>query len=128
MGCTTRRFVLGTHAYREYLFRGGCRGNGRRDIHRSCGGSELLGWGFGGLAEDFVGHLRIGRAAQGFFVEVGIIEFAVDLSSLDLAEGDLLLDINENHEEMLALLGICSVIVGHCDDCTIVLHNDGREL
>ena len=87
-----------------------------------------MGRGSGGLAEDFVGHLRVCRAAQGFGMEVDIIEFAVDLASLDLAERDLLLDLVENHEEMLALLGIDSVVVGHCDDCAVVLHNDGGEM
>ena len=58
-------------------------------------------------------------------MEVGIIEFAVDLASLNLAERDLFLDILENHEEMLALLGIGSVVVGTAMLSSIMMA--GRE-
>ena len=48
-------------------------------------GVVVVGRGPWGSAKDFVGHLRVRRAEQGFGMEVDIIEFAVDLASLDLA-------------------------------------------
>ena len=69
-----------------------CRGDGGQDIRRSCGGKEKLDRGSGGLAENFIGHyLRVCWAAQGHGMEVGTIEFTVDLANLNLAERDRLL-------------------------------------
>jgi hypothetical protein len=39
----------------------------------------------------------------------------------------LFLNVVEDHQEVLALLGISRVVVGHCDDGAIVLHDDYRE-
>ena len=39
----------------------------------------------------------------------------------------MFLNVVEDHQEVLALLGISRVVVGHCDDGAIVLHDDCRE-
>ena len=61
-------------------------------------------------------------------MEVGIVELAEDLASFNLSEGDLLLYVVENHQEMIAFLCVAGVVVSHCHDCAVVLHDDSREL
>ena len=60
-------------------------------------------------------------------MEVCIVELAKDLARFELSERDLLLDIIEDHEEMFAFLCVSGVVVGHCHDCAVVLHDDGGE-
>ena len=61
-------------------------------------------------------------------MKVSIVELAKDLASFDLSKGDLLLHVVEDHQEMLAFLCVAGVVVSHCHDCTVVLHDDSREL
>ena len=61
-------------------------------------------------------------------MHVGSVEFSVDLACFDLAEVDLFLDVVDYHQEMLAFLGVTSVVVGHSYNCAIVFHYDGWEL
>ncbi len=44
--------------------------------------------------------------SKGLGVHVRIVEFPVDLPHLDLTQGDLFLDIVEDHQEVFALLGV----------------------
>lgn len=128
MGGTPFQFAMCIHTLGGYFFREDRLGVDSREF-RGFGGDERCGvGGFGGLAEYFVGHLRECRAAQGFGVEVSIIEFAVDFPGLNLTDGDLLFDVVEDHQEMFAFLGIGCVIVGHGDYSAVILHNDGGEL
>ena len=61
-------------------------------------------------------------------MQVGIVKFPEeDLAGFDLAEGDLLLDVIEDHQEVFAFLGVSRIVVGHCDDGTVVLHDDSGE-
>jgi hypothetical protein len=53
-------------------------------------------------------------------VQVRVVQFAVYLASLDLAEGHLLCDVVEHHGKMFAFLG-----EGYYG--TVVFHDDGRE-
>ncbi len=53
------------------------------------------------------------------------VEFAEDLASFDLAQYNLFLDVVQDHQEVLPLLGVCRVVVGHCHDGAVVLHDDG---
>ena len=38
----------------------------------------------------------------------------LDLARLDLVQGDLLLDVVEDHQEVFTLLALSRVVVGHC--------------
>ena len=58
-------------------------------------------------------------------MEVGVIEFAVNLASLYLSEGDLFFDVVDDHQEMFAFLGKCTFIIGDGDCRAVVFHNDG---
>ena len=56
-------------------------------------------------------------------MKIGVVELAVDFSSLDLAEGDLSLDEVDNHQEVLAFLGMgTTVVVCDSDNGVVVLH------
>ena len=79
------------------------------------------------MAKNPVSHVSESGGAKGLGMEVRIVEFPVDLASFNLAEGDLLLDIIDNHEKVFAFLGISGVVIRHSDDRAIVLHNDGGE-
>ena len=57
-----------------------------------------------------------------------LLSFPYFFARFDLTEGDLLLDIVENHEERLAFLCVAGVTVGHGDDRAVVFHDDdGRK-
>ena len=60
-------------------------------------------------------------------MEVRVVQFPEDLASLDLAEGDLLFDIVEDHQEMLAFLCVVGVGVGEGNYGAVVLHDDGGQ-
>ena len=66
-------------------------------------------------------HCEEFRGAEGLGVH------AEDLSSFDLAQYDLFLDVVQDHQEVLTFLGISRVVVGHCDDGAIVFHYDGGK-
>ena len=68
-------------------------------------------------------HVSKGGGAKGLGVEVRVVEFPVDLASFNLTEGDLLLDIIDDHEKMFAFLCVSGVVIRHSDDRAIVLHN-----
>ena len=72
-------------------------------------------------------HVSEGRGAERFGVKIGVVKFAVYLACLDLSKGYLLFDIIDDHQEVLEFLGIACVIVGHCNDGTVVFHDDCRE-
>ena len=55
------------------------------------------------------------------------VEFPEDLASFDLAQDYLFFDVVQYHQEVLALLGVSGVIVGHCDHSAVVLHDDGGQ-
>ena len=55
------------------------------------------------------------------------VKFPEDLASFDLAQDDLFFDVVQYHQEVLALLGVSGVIVGHCDHSAVVLHDDGGQ-
>jgi hypothetical protein len=44
-------------------------------------------------------------------MKVGIVEFAVYFTGLDLAKGDLFFDVVDDHQEMFAFLGMGTVLV-----------------
>ena len=52
-----------------------------------------------------------------------MLSFSVDLASFNLADGDQLLDIVNDHEEVFALLCIGDVVI--IRHSAIVFHNDG---
>ena len=56
-------------------------------------------------------HVNEGGGAERFGMEIGVVEFAVYLACLDLFEGDLLFDVVDDHQEMLAFLGTLLDIV-----------------
>ena len=56
-------------------------------------------------------HLCKVGGSKGLGVHVSVAEFPVDLPRLDLAHGDLFLDIVEDHQEVFALLGVSLAIV-----------------
>ncbi len=58
-------------------------------------------------------------------MKVGIVEFAVYFTGLDLAKGDLFFDIVDDHQEMFAFLGMSTVLVGDGDNGAVVFHHDG---
>ena len=58
-------------------------------------------------------------------MKVGIVEFAVYFTGLDLAKGDLFFAIIDDHQEMFAFLGMSAVLVGDGDNGAIVFHHDG---
>ena len=60
-------------------------------------------------------------------MHVCCVQFAEDLSSFNLVQYDLFLNVVQNHQEVLTLLGISRVVVGHCDDGAIVFHYDGGK-
>ena len=60
-------------------------------------------------------------------MEVGVVEFPEDLAGFNLSEGDLLFDVVDGHQEMLAFLCVAGIVVGHCYDCAVVLHDDSGE-
>ena len=61
--------------------------------------------------------MRKVRGAEWLGMHVRIVELpVVDLACLDLSQCDLLFDVIEDHQEVLALLGVSRVVVGHCDD------------
>jgi len=55
------------------------------------------------------------------------VEFPEDLACFDLAQDYLFFDVVQHHQEVLALLGVSGVIVGHCDYSAVVLHDDGGQ-
>ena len=79
------------------------------------------------LSEDLAGHICEVRRAKRLGVHVGVVEFSVYLTCFDLAEGNLLLDIIEDHEEVLAFLRVAGVTIGHGDDRAVILHDDGGK-
>ena len=60
-------------------------------------------------------------------MEIGIVEFAVYFAGLDLAKGYLLFDIVDDHQEMLAFIGVRSVLAGDGENGAVVFHYDGWE-
>ncbi len=72
-------------------------------------------------------HVCNVRRTKRLGIHVGVVEFSIYLARFDLAEGDLLLDIFENHEEVLVFLCVAGVTVGHGDDRAVVFHDDGRK-
>ena len=77
------------------------------------------------MAQDAMSHGSIAGAAKGLSMEVGIVEFAVYFTGLDLATGDLFFDIVDDHQEMFAFLGMGTVLVGDGDNGAVVFHHDG---
>jgi hypothetical protein len=69
-----------------------------------------------------VSHCEEFRRAERLGVHVRCVEFAEDFSGFNLAQYDLFLDVVQDHQEVLTLLGISRVVVGHCDDGAIILH------
>jgi hypothetical protein len=55
------------------------------------------------------------------------VEFPEYLACFDLAQDYLFFDVVQYHQEVLALLGVSGVIVGHCDYSAVVLHDDGGQ-
>ena len=60
-------------------------------------------------------------------MEIRVVQFAVYLVSLDLAEGYLLFDVVEHHEEMFAFLGVAGFRFSEGYYGAVVFHDDGRE-
>ena len=60
-------------------------------------------------------------------MQIGVVQFSEDLAGFDLAEGDLLFDVIDDHQEMLAFLGVSGIVVGHRDNGAVVLHDDSGE-
>ena len=58
-------------------------------------------------------------------MEIRVVQFAVYLVSLDLAEGYLLFDVVKYHEKVFAFLGVTGFRVGEGYYRTVVLHYDG---
>ena len=79
------------------------------------------------MAQDAMFHGSVAWAAQGLCVEIGIVEFAVYFAGLNLAKGDLLFDIIDDHQKMLAFLGVGAVLAGDGDNGAVVFHYDGWE-
>ena len=77
------------------------------------------------LSQDLVRHVLECGGAERLGVKIRIVELSVDLASFDLTKSYLFLDVIEHHKKVLAFLGVSRVVVGHSDDGTIVLHNDG---
>ncbi len=65
-------------------------------------------------------HSEEFRGAEELGVHVCCVEFAEDLSSL-------FLNVVQDHQEVLTLLGMSRVVVGHYDDCAIAFHYDGGK-
>ena len=59
-------------------------------------------------------------------MEIRVVQFAVYLVSLDLAEGYLLFDVIEYHEKVFAFLCITGFRIGEGHHGAVVLHYDGR--
>ncbi len=78
------------------------------------------------VSEDLVSHVRKVRRTKRLSVHVGVVEFSIYLARFDLTEGNLLLDIVENHDEVLAFLCVAGVTVGHCDDRAVIFHDDDK--
>ena len=64
--------------------------------------------------------------SERLYVHVGVVEFPIDLARFDLVQGDLLLDVVEDHQEVFTLLALSRVVVGHCNHSVVVLHDDCR--
>ncbi len=72
-----------------------------------------------------MGHGSVARTAEGLRMKVGVIEFAVYFTGLDLAKGDFFFDMVDDHQEMFAFLGMGTVLVGDGDNGAVVFHHDG---
>ena len=59
-------------------------------------------------------------------VEVRAVELSVDLENLDEAESDLLLDVIDEHDEVLTLLGVGSLYGGDGDYGAVIFHDQSR--
>ena len=73
-------------------------------------------------AQYAVGFGHEAGVAENLGVEVRAVELAVDLENLDEAECDLLLDIVDEHNEVLTLLGVGSLYGGYGDYGTVIFH------
>ena len=74
-------------------------------------------------AQYTVGFGYEARVAEYLGVEVRAVELAVDLEDLDEAECDLLLDIVDEHNEVLTLFGVGSLYGGDGDYGTVIFHD-----
>ena len=74
-------------------------------------------------AQYTVGFGYEARVAEYLGVEVRAVELAVDLEDLDEAECDLLLDIVDEHNEVLTLLGVGSLYGGYGNYGTVIFHD-----
>ena len=60
-------------------------------------------------------------------MKVRVVQFTIYLAGLDLAEGYLLLDVVEHHQEVFAFLGEADFRVGESHYGAVVFHNVGWE-
>ncbi len=87
------RLACYIHAKPWHLFRLGVNYFVDRWYWWYSGSMRCDGW----LAQDTMGHSLESRRSKGLRMKVGIVELPEDLAGLDLAEGDLLLDVVEYH-------------------------------
>jgi hypothetical protein len=72
-----------------------------------------------------MGHGGVAGTAKWLGMKVDIVEFTVYFAGLDLTEGNLFLDVVDDHQETFTFLSVCAVFVGDGDSGAVVFHHDG---